>query len=1146
MNFEEEDLTPNINFDSEPQALDIPEPSETLLQKIENACESIRDDPPGLIRLVGENKTLQIIAKALQELFIAQGYVKYNYDQRKIVDRGVRVLVSELCRMASEKDGDNLQDLTRQNNENIINQLQMRLAETQGMMNDIARKAEEAENQRDELQAELETMKNENDQFFQERTEFLKRMNTIKSQNDEEIARIQDEADEKEEQLRELKDKMKMNEITYKRIDEQLEKANEDNSALNTEIMMLKNKLASKVEKLEAAKEKIDELTIENRRLDYKNQELSTNNNRLSQQLKESELALSSLNKETLNQLEEENQKMRQSIAHLSQICSTQSEDLMALQHLQSQSTDLLRHQLELVSQYDAELSTCHAEKEDLQAQSDGDAKLITALREQLDKARDNAETSGNYASPKELEEIKELLRPRFGEGNSAEFIKQLLENETNEDLRQQNVRQTELIENILKFITRIVTTGEIKDLLSEGSPEIRLADDESFKDHLLIEIARCRHIAMQNSSNDIDMPTPETVQGIINSLAESDKSENRELFNILASQTLASETLRKLYEKSNEKVNKILDELKTVQDVVNYDGSQDELPSIIVEKLKNFRAFTVKISELVDDDYDPNNFDSVLEYLKAYVKNSAIVLHQVDTNLRQAIEYNGDINDIPLQACDVINSLQAQVNDIKEQYGEMAEDNSAVDASHSRERLVDISGHFHNELNKRSKQISDLEGSVNTKEAQIQSLNGELERMKQEYAAMEKLRNDAIQHANDLENKYSKFAENYEDIEQNIEKLREENKKLRATIDEKTKKYDERLDKLIAQERQQHADDIKRAEDRQRKREEQFKKEIESKDQKIRNLKESARKKLAKYEEAFNKQKETTKAIRQQNEILAAKLEKHTGPVISAKEVERLRTEVESLEAEKQMLTIKLKQTSEMVEKVRIGRDQYWEAQMSMREAEILKSASENASQANDHYDQFLDQLVGILEPYMPNEFQVINEEAIMSTINTLIERMEIAENDTYDRQQQSSQMLSTIRPPISQENHEAELAHAKTLAALQEWDRWGRDLFVNVTDGQVPSQSCKELRYMLGEMILASIGHRKLVYRLESLRSQKQLLLRMCDMPQRRDSYPTFRVSLIYVIGALRILRKTGHFPTSYMQQVVTPTKQSNVSLF
>ena len=56
--------------------------------------------------------------------------------------------------------------------------------------------------------------------------------------------------------------------------------------------------------------------------------------------------------------------------------------------------------------------------------------------------------------------------------------------------------------------------------------------------------------------------------------------------------------------------------------------------------------------------------------------------------------------------------------------------------------------------------------------------------------------------------------------------------------------------------------------------------------------MKESARKKLAKYEEAFNKQKETTKAIRQQNEILAAKLEKHTGPVISAKEVERLRTE--------------------------------------------------------------------------------------------------------------------------------------------------------------------------------------------------------------------------------------------------------------
>ena len=100
MNFEEEDLTPNINFDSEPQALDIPEPSETLLQKIENACESIRDDPPGLIRLVGENKTLQIIAKALQELFIAQdGQIADNtrphaHEDRKH-DAGVNGLEAE-------------------------------------------------------------------------------------------------------------------------------------------------------------------------------------------------------------------------------------------------------------------------------------------------------------------------------------------------------------------------------------------------------------------------------------------------------------------------------------------------------------------------------------------------------------------------------------------------------------------------------------------------------------------------------------------------------------------------------------------------------------------------------------------------------------------------------------------------------------------------------------------------------------------------------------------------------------------------------------------------------------------------------------------------------------------------------------------
>ncbi|OHS93462.1 hypothetical protein TRFO_40269 [Tritrichomonas foetus] len=1124
----------NLDSDFEPA---IPDPDEHQITQIQTAYKSFKDPLPDLESLAEDNKSLQYIAKGLQALFAQPGYVKYNDFSRREIDIAVRTLIFQLCKISREKGRQEIQDAMNDkgSDANMVVKLREQLTSTEKVLGDMEKRLKESDETIEELQRQNNGLVEENKGFFQEQTELMKKMNALRAENDTNVAELKSQCDQYEDKIRELNDKLKLNEITSKRITDQLERSNEETASLNAELLFMKNKISSKSEKLEITREKLEDLTLENRRLDSENQTLSATINELNQRLKENDITLSALNQETLNQLDEENQKLRESITHLSTVCSTQSEDLAAVQLLHSQSTDLLRQQLELIAQYDAELNLLNNEKEDLQTQSEGDAKLISALQEQVARAREEAANVQVVETSHELDEIRLLLRPRFGDSDPVQTIRELVEGATNEELQQQNARQAGLIENILRFISRIVNTGELKDLLPHDSPERKLADDEAFRDQLLIEIARCRQLASQHSNIDLTKPSPESVQNVINTLVESEKPEFRELYDILVSQTVAADTIRKLYEKANTSYESALNDLKKGAEIVNYDGPVSDLPSIISEKLLAFRAFTQKLANVVDDDYDPNDFDSVLKFLFRYVSDSASVLHVINSDLRQVIEYEGELPELPTVACDYITSLQNQLQEIKEQCGEI---------NNYDEKFHEFNGHFHNELTKASKQINELESQVSTKDVQMQTMSQDLEKLKEDYQLVVKDRDDARQHANDLEVKYSKFYENYEDLEQDAEKLRKENASLRDLMEKKNRNFDDRLNRLIKEEREQHADDLKRAEERQKKREDKFHEEIKAKATKITQLKKKMRDIIDQYEKAFKKQKEATAAIRQQNEIYAAKLDKVTGPVVSVKEVERLRTEIKALEAEKMMLNTKLKQTTDMVEKVQAIRDNYWMAQIAMKEAEVKETVSETASQLNDHYDQFMDQLVGVLEPYMPNQFDM-NEDAILNAITSLIERMEAAENDSFDRQELSREQI--IQPALNADaNREAELAQQKTLAALQEWDRWGRDLFVNVTDGQVPSQSCKDLRYTLGEMILASIGHRKLVYRLESLRSQKQLLMRMSNVPQRKDTYPSFRMLLIVAIGSMRILRKTGHFPSNYVQQVMTPSKQTTVSLF
>jgi dsDNA-specific endonuclease/ATPase MutS2 len=100
------------------------------------------------------------------------------------------------------------------------------------------------------------------------------------------------------------------------------------------------------------------------------------------------------------------------------------------------------------------------------------------------------------------------------------------------------------------------------------------------------------------------------------------------------------------------------------------------------------------------------------------------------------------------------------------------------------------------------------------------------------------------------------------------------------------------------------------------------------------------------------------------------------------------------------------------------------------------------------------------------------------------------------------------------------------------REWKKWARDLFARVSDGEVAAKADTDLRFVIGEMVLASISHRSIVGKLESLRLQKKFLTSGAVAPNSGGGGIQVRSLVdvvVTVVSIVRILKKGGVYPVS-----------------
>lgn len=1064
------------------------------------------DIAPTLQQLAGNSKELITYAENLHSILNQKGYVKYSCESRKEIERSLRIFIHQIVKSTKESllkqfEEQRIEESKIASIQNTLSLTASQLTATQEKLQVTEHKTTEYEQIISDLKSELSGLHSEYETLFQEKTGLLQKLNQMKREHDSVISNMKGKYDSLEEKCRDLQDQIKLGNFAKGRLETQLESANEEISTAQSELFIAKSKINSKSEKIEQLKSKCQQALIEKEKLDSENHTLTIKQNELLEKLEQLENKIAQMSPEHNQKLQEEADQLRTALTNLSELCEAQSNDLVSLQQKQHDSTELLQKQFDLINQYDIEVSSLKDENESLQTQLDSSNSTMQSLKQQLE------ENKSLVSNGESVTKLQSLLTPRFGERNILDVVKGLLDGSTNDEMKSQNIRLIGLIENLLRFLSKIVNTGEIQMMLISSDTKSReLRNEFAFKDDILIEIARCRQFISQYGLDTKEGPKQENIIAQFARLSSSDSSQDRELFEIISSLSLQMSIMKKMCEKLTYENSAIVSQLEQVAEIVNFDvESNEDLVHAVTEKLFNFQEFSKKLADIVEDDFDPQSFDSVLSFLLLFVGNAASILHEFDTKVRESYSYDGLLADMPDFVIDTFEKLSRAAQEAEE-----------LEVENIRQQLNELRNEFMEEKENSSNYIEQLENEAKTKDAAIEQLTDENQTLTKELEQAKSEVSDLAQRNTDIETKNAKFVENYQELEQDVDRLRGENKQIVELMDQKAKSFDERLDRLLKEERAQHEKDLKRTETRLQKKEEKIKEEIKEKNEKIAQLKNKLKEVITSYESAFKKQKEVTQVLRQQNELLAEKASKTSESPGKTKEIEQLRAELKSSNAEKQMLQMRLKQSKENLDNLQSIRDNFWAAQISQRESGFNRTLNETVSKAEKRMNDLYDQLLMLVTPLAPKA----NKDNILDSVQDIIEKL-----SDYESKQKTK----------NNENNIDQQTQIKTIQALQEWDRWGRDLFINVTDGEIPCQSCKDLRYILGEMILASIGHRKLIWRLESLRIQKKALqLGYTKQKYYDSSQITFSSVLLSVVTAVRMMRRSGHYPTLYVQNL------------
>lgn len=1064
--------------------------------RISLGCKKFEEDPPPqLMELAGDNEGLQLIAENLKILMDQQGFVKYSKENRADIELGIRTFVYQAANLAKQSiapianvqpagtpvnpktaTNEEQKEFTKENYEKLKARCLQLEKENQRLDYNI----KAAERIRDDLKTENTNLQNENEALFDKNSELIKLLNESRRENANQGLKMKELEMKFSEDGTNLTDQLELSKFTIQRLEKQLENTNEDLSAATAQVSILKSKLAAKNAKITDFKKQAQNQAIQYHQIEAENDQLNIQLNNLMTKLEEMSHEIDDLNPQRHAELEEERNRLLRGVKKLTLLCEQQANEISVIQDAYNRSGAVLQRQNQLIAAYDSKMGAAYMERDQAVAEQ-------TQLREEATRAEISLSqvaqpTAEEQSKIETFEDVRSQLTSKFGdldEDGVKGAVSELLSTEGLLEMKAQNKRLLGLIENQLRFLSKLTTSGEMElFLISTPNADDTLLEDQAYRDLVLVEIARCRQFLADNGFADA---APSVHSG--RSFLEAHKELTlpvREGFDAAAFALQAAEIIRAFSAKLVETNQRLMEGLEPIRELLQLDCAIEDVPGESLQTLRKVRAFFKAAKDATEEDFDYLSFDSSVDFLGQFVRESASIRRSIEDDLRPLINFDGATPEVPASAAQFIRDMMAEIegmeiasaNELRKQLSALREE---LDGE--KEQSTRVIGELEIELERKDEENKDLSERLKKNEAQLKDTAAQL-------AFVTSKRDD-------LAMKYDQINMHYEDVSRDLASAREENNGMREELKQRASAYDARAMKLLNEERQQHADDMDALETKFRVREEKMREDLEAKSAKLAEAKKTLKKLIEDYDTAFRKQKEATAALRAQNQQLAGRLAERSvvsrSPRKQTTELEQLKSEIRSLEAEKSMLSVKLSQVSERAEKAAAARDNYWESQMAVRDTEVSKSQLEMEEAAKEELMDYVGKVGGALEAYAPRQFGG-GEEETLELVRSVVARLAEAERT-------AAALAAARKPPVperkTEEEKTAEMAKAvQAIATVGEWEKWARSTFANASREAAPEEP-RELRRRIADMAISSLSQRRLLERLESLRAQKAALL-------------------------------------------------------
>ena len=1068
---------------------------QNLVNLMVQAVKSREKMPPQLTDFAKQNSNLMSVARKLHQIFSVQGFVTYSYETRQDLELLIRSFISDVIdsinQPNNEGEENDLENETNNYSSSQVKRIHDELYESQKELESIKTKLKSAEKSRDDLKNENARLKKEFNELNEENSSSLQKLKNQIKENEDVISDLKNQNDDLKDQVRTALDKTKIQEYADQRNQAQLKEQSSTITNLNSSILKMKDKLSIKSEKVEELETQVREMTVKIQNLEDDNAKLAVYLNSAKAKINESKKIISKFNSGQLSSLQQENEKLRRSFTAITKQFESQSQELINLRKSLMSATELLHRQLDVVSQYDRTCETLSDAKQNSYEINIQYNQLKSQFIQQGDR----------------LAELEKLMKNIMGLTNC----------ETQEDVPMQILKMKDLgclenqrlinaFENQIRFMSNLVNS----DILYSRA-NMSLNEDNTFAEKLKIEMIRLKKFIEDNTVN-------RGSEGI----SEEDEEEfnidtaNREDFLLLSTQVMRNEILRKY----SERLKKDSETLKETAEAVefNYETESDlaSLPDYLRNQNKQLQEFLEQASENMKTDLNTENpYESILDYIE--------LANSIFDEIKTTLNFDGNIVEIPQRVETLAHystlptrsNLNLEGNKEEEETIENINNSSNFrnyiprGSSNPKERGVTFDGDvseiqfkeqistmksdFDAERDKMKEAYDAQKKKLTESQNNVKKLTSDKKKLIEKIQELSASLNEYENRENQNNKEMAKIKSDNKELESQMSDLRAKNSDLYEEMEKKMKNADQRIENLLKQENEQHQNELKNIQQRFNMMTERQNEAVEKKNQKIKTLKNRLNEVITSYESAFKKQKETIRQLREKTDQCVNKTEE----VVAEKDESHLANTVSILESQKGQLEAKVAQLNAQIKEVQSNRDTFWKVQIAMVENSTKETVDREVS----------------------NVLKKISSHAKCDpTVEAIINALEKREKRDF------SQILSkSINNP---ENRSA-------MKQLDEWEKWSRQLFANVNHGEVFTHNSRELRFILGEMVLSSISHRQLISRLESLRQQKIIFILGKTCPRTSDDEPPeIRSLLIFASFLVRVKRLSGQLEPNLLQ--------------